>query len=47
MKNNKLGKAIVKVAEFSAKVAADNRCMYCFHQPKMPDKVLTLKQKQN
>jgi cyclic lactone autoinducer peptide len=28
-----------KVALSSAKVAADSRCMYCFHQPKQPAEI--------
>jgi cyclic lactone autoinducer peptide len=32
-----LAKIMEKVARKSVEVVTDNRCMYIFHQPKMPE----------
>lgn len=36
-------KVMEKVARKSAEMAADSRCMYIYHQPKMPSGLKNLK----
>ena len=42
--SNAVAKVLEKVASKSVKMAVDSRCMYIYHQPKMPEELKNMKQ---